>query len=149
MQTRLTLFADYHQIHVLDERSQRDLGDAWTEQALTAGIAITDDAVAISTEDNLDVHVHVDVDVLDTEPHDDSHTFDHVAEATMSVPSGRIVVMGCTDYFPAAARFDVPPGAIHLRASRSTPAASPHDDAEQPTELLRLQLWPPTTENLR
>ena len=40
--------------------------------------------------------------------------WDQVNECDIDVPSGKIVVAGCTDYFPEAARIEVQPG--HYRA---------------------------------
>ncbi|MET8624646.1 hypothetical protein ABZW30_12970 [Kitasatospora sp. NPDC004669] len=143
----LTLFADYHQIHVLDEASEEDLGEAWTEEAWVDGIAVAGDALAIGTEENLDVCV--DVEILGAEPTDDGLAFDHVVEASLSVPSGCVVVMGCTDYFPDAARFEVPAGAVRVRASRSYLDAPDCTDGADATELVRLQVWPGPLAGLR
>ncbi|MFH8387167.1 hypothetical protein ACH4E7_40715 [Kitasatospora sp. NPDC018058] len=140
MTTHLTLFADYHQIHVKDEAFDGDLGAAWTHEAWVDGIAVAGDALAIGTEDNLDVCV--DVEILDAEPTDDGLAFDHVVEAGLSISSGRVVVMGCTDYLPDAARFEVPAGPIRVRASRSYLDTPDCTDGADATELVRLQVWP-------
>src|SRR5689334_20602985 len=96
--TELTLFADYHQICVFDEGSQTDLGDEWTDRAMDDHVAAGPDAVAIGTVVNVDVAVSVEL--LSGPPADDSADFDHVAEASLRCSSGRLVVMGCTDYEP-------------------------------------------------
>ncbi|MEV0273814.1 hypothetical protein AB0H43_34000 [Hamadaea sp. NPDC050747] len=66
------------------------------------------------------VNVFVDgvVEVHDHEPVSDSDEFDHVAGASLRCASGRLVVMGCTDYEPDADRIAVPVGPLRLRASR-------------------------------
>jgi hypothetical protein len=91
-----------------DQRSVTDLGDAWTEQAVVDQLAVGGDAIAVGTAVN--VFVRVAVDVLDRAPADDSTDFDHVVEGSIEVRSGRLVVMGCTDYEPDAVRFAVPAG---------------------------------------
>jgi hypothetical protein len=53
----LELFADYHQIHVFDEGSTTDLGEAWTDQAVSDRLAVGLDAAAIGTEVNVNVLV--------------------------------------------------------------------------------------------
>jgi len=58
------------------------------------------------------------------------------------VSSGRIAVMGCTDYLPDAVRFEVPPGAIRVRAARSTVEAVSRAEGDEAIEHLRLQIWP-------
>ncbi|WP_330461596.1 hypothetical protein OIB37_34845 [Streptomyces sp. NBC_00820] len=145
MTTELRLFADYHQIHVMDENSESDLGDAWTEQAVRDGLAAAEDVLAIGTTVN--VHVAVRVDVLDGEPDDDSAGFDHVVEASLRVPSGQLVVMGCSDYLPEARRFKVPAGWTRVRACRRNLAAAARADVDsgdrpETTERVRLQIWP-------
>ncbi|MEU3597294.1 hypothetical protein ABZ714_00950 [Streptomyces sp. NPDC006798] len=141
----LEIFADYFQIHILDERSEGDFGDVWNSQAVLDGLATIDDALAIGTavNDTVTVNIHV----LAHRPDDDSDEFDHVVEASLHTPSGRLVVMGCTDYLDDAARFDTPAGWTRVRASRrNTAAAAVHwsesDEEPEATEEVRLQTWP-------
>jgi hypothetical protein len=141
----LTLFADHHQIHVFDEGSQTDLGDAWTAQATADQLAAGTDAVAIGTA--VDVDVAVSVEVLDRRPADDHIDVDHVVEAGLRCSSGRLVVMGCTDYEPDARRFPVPAGWLRMRVSRSNlyrayRAGIDSDDSPLTTERLLLRVWP-------
>ncbi|MFE7113456.1 hypothetical protein ACFU98_45320 [Streptomyces sp. NPDC057575] len=145
MAINLQVFADYCQIHVLDEDSETDLGEVWTEQALLDRLGVARDALVIGTEVN--VSVAVSVDLLTSEPDGDSAKFDHVVEASLHVPSGRLVVMGCTDYLPEASRFEAPAGWIRVRASRRNLANASRadiesDEAPETTEQLRLQAWP-------
>lgn len=84
--------------------------------------------------------VVVVVDILEGEPKDDSADFDHVVEASVHVPSGRLTVLGCSDYLPDAARFDVPAGWMRVRVSRSGLAVAAEGFAP---EGIRLQIWPP------
>ncbi|MGC5018323.1 hypothetical protein [Micromonospora sp. DT47] len=143
--TELELFADYYQIHLFDDRSVTDLGDAWTEEAVLDHLAVATDAMAVGTTVN--VNVAVTLEVLDAAPADDSAEFDHVAEGSLQVPSGRLVVMGCTDYEPEAARFRVAAGPIRVRVARSNLAEAVRlgidsDEDSATMERLRLQVWP-------
>ncbi|HEX6683039.1 MAG TPA: hypothetical protein VF062_09605 [Candidatus Limnocylindrales bacterium] len=147
----LRLFADYHQIHVFDEGSRTDLGDAWTEQATTDQVAVARDSVGVGTTVN--VNVQVTVEVLQAPPVDDNAHFDHVVEASFHSSSGRVVVMGCTDYEPDAERFAVRPGWLRLRASRSNllnafRADVDSDEDPKTTEKVRLQIWPAEHDDL-
>jgi hypothetical protein len=36
--------------------------------------------------------------------------WDHITTASLQIDTGRIVVAGCTDYYPDAARIEVAPG---------------------------------------
>jgi hypothetical protein len=141
----LELFADYYQLHLFDDGSVTDLGDAWTDKAVLDGIAVATDAIAVGTTVN--VNVAVILEVLGAAPEDDSAEFDHVVEGSLQVPSGRLVVMGCTDYEPEAARFGVAAGPVRVRVARSNLAEAERlgidsDDAPATMEWLRLQVWP-------
>ncbi|MGY4932547.1 hypothetical protein ACWD7T_15800 [Streptomyces sp. 900116325] len=140
-----TLFADYFQIHVADAEIVWDLSDAWTSQAVADQLAVAHGALGIGTVVN--VNVTVTVEALSMEARDDSAEFDHVVEASLQVPSGQLVVLGCTDYFPDADRFEVPAGWTRLRVSRSNlgPAAEADvdsDESPETTERVRIQVWP-------
>jgi hypothetical protein len=50
-----SLFADYFQIHVLDddsEATETGIGDVWTEQAILDGLGVAEHALAIGTAVN-------------------------------------------------------------------------------------------------
>jgi hypothetical protein len=143
--TTLRLFADYFQLHVMDENAEDDLSDAWTDEAMTDALAVSDQTLGIGTEINM--YVDVTVELLDRTPGDAGDDFDHVVEASVEVPSGRIAILGCTDYLPDAARFEVPNGFVRVRASRANlanvrqPDEEGHD-APEAAEQVHLQIWP-------
>jgi hypothetical protein len=141
----LEFFADYYQIHLFDDGSVTDLGDAWTDEAFLDQLAVATDAMAVGTTVN--VNVAVTLEVLEAAPEDDSAEFDHVVEGSLQVPSGQLVVMGCTDYEPEAARFGVMAGPVRVRVARSNLAEAERlgiDSGNDPAtmERLRLQVWP-------
>jgi hypothetical protein len=143
--TELRLFADYFQLHVMDENADDDLGDAWTEEAVADALAVAEQTLGIGTEVNM--YVEVTVEVLDRTPVDVDDQSDHIAEASIAVPSGRVAILGCTDYLPDAARFDVPKGFVRVRVSRANlanvhqPGTEGHGVPEA-FEQVRLQIWP-------
>ncbi|MGC4997384.1 hypothetical protein [Streptomyces sp. DT195] len=143
--TRLRLFADYFQLHVMDEDAEDDLGEAWTQEAVSDGLAVSRQTLGIGTA--VDMDVTVTVELLGRPPGDDSDAFDHVVEASIEVPTGRIAVLGCTDYLPDAARFEVPEGFVRVRASRTNLAnvrlsdEEGYDDPEG-MEQVHLRIWP-------
>lgn len=144
--TNLELFADHYQIHVLDDDSEGDLSLVWTDRAFLDGLGVAEDGLAICTDTNM--IVDVGVEVLAQEPDDDSDDYDHVVEASVNLVSGRMVVLGCTDYLPDAARIDAPVGWTRVRVSRRNLAAAvfPDRDCEDEPEAvpqdIRLQAWP-------
>lgn len=110
----MTLFADYFQVHVSDDGSDGDLSDAWTEEATGRGLAVAQGIVGVSTARNVDVPVIVTIAL---EPPHAPADADSIVEADLDCKSGRVVVMGCTDYYPDAVRLAVPPGWYRVRAS--------------------------------
>jgi hypothetical protein len=105
---QFTIFADYFQFIVQDEMSEDDFASIWSPEALDRALAVGKSAICPGTLCN--VEVPVEVQVLNEEPEIDLTAVDHVVEASLEIPSGTIVVMSCTAYFPDAQRFNVVPG---------------------------------------
>src|SRR5262249_1942897 len=139
----LSLFADYFQIYVQDECANGDLSESWNEEATARLLAVAPGMIGISTVRNMDVPVVLEIH--DQEPADDAADWDHVVETELKVPSGRIVVAGCTDYFPDAKRVEVSPGNYRARVSYGA-LGSVSDDGLSGEDRYRVQLWlvPPT-----
>ena len=108
------LFADYYQFYLQDESATTDLSASWTPEAVDRLLAVAPGMVGIGTARNMTVPVTVEV--CGDAPDEDTSGWDQVNECTLEVPSGRIVVAGCTDYFPDAARIEVDPGSYRVRA---------------------------------
>lgn len=135
---RLELFADYHQFYLQDEAAGGDLSDAWSQDAVQRMLAVSDGVVGVGTVRNMDVPVTIEF--LDFEPPTDLTRFDHVAEGSLVVVRGPIVVAGCTDYFPDAARFDLMPGTYRVRLSVSGFDTISEDGLDGQDHYL-VQLW--------
>ena len=135
---RLTLFADYFQLHIADDAPGGDLSEAWTAEASARGLAVADGVVGVSTARNVDVPVLVSVSV---EPPDLLPDADSIVEGDLNCMSGRLVVMGCTDYFPDATRLSVPPGWYRVRATANglNTVREQWLDAE---DEYRIEVWP-------
>ncbi|MFM9925522.1 hypothetical protein VLK31_21205 [Variovorax sp. H27-G14] len=135
---RLELFADYFQFYLQDEESEGNLSNAWSEDAVIRMMAVTAGTVGIGTVRNMTVPVTLEF--LDAEPRVDLAEFDHVVEGAIDVPSGRLVVAGCTDFFADAPRFDLPPGTYKVRLSGSGFDTLSEDGLEGRDHYL-VQLW--------
>jgi|ERR1041384_2085335 hypothetical protein len=109
----LTLFADYFQFYLQDEPSKGELSEAWTDEAVADLLALAPGVVGVGTVRNMDVPVRVEL--ASAPPPTDYDGWDHVTECDLDVPSGRIVIAGCTDYFPDAVRITVDPGNYRVR----------------------------------
>ncbi len=135
---RLDLFADYFQFYLQDEASEGDLSNAWSEEAVRRMMAMTEGVLGIGTVRNMTVPVTLEF--LDAEPAADLAGFDHVVEGAIDVPSGRLVVAGCTDFFADAPRFDLAPGTYRVRLSASGLDTLSEDGLDGRDHYL-VQLW--------
>jgi hypothetical protein len=112
---RFNLFADYFQFYLQDESVDGNLGERWTPEAVQRLLALAPGTIGVGTVRNMIIPVVVQV--RKSEPKESLAPWDHVAECSIDVPSGRLVIAGCTDYFPDAARIEVKPGCYRARLS--------------------------------
>ena len=134
------VFADYFQFYLQDDDAQLgDLSEAWTPEAVARLLAVAAGAVGVGTVRNS--NVPVTVEVHDSEPAAELQSWDHIAECDLKVTSGRIVVAGCTDYFPDAARISVPAGLYRVRACYGG-LDSLSEDGVDGSDRYQVQIWP-------
>lgn len=108
---RFDLFADYFQFYLQDDDpSFGDLSTAWTAEATERLLAVAPHVIGIGTARNMTVPVSVSVH--SSRPQILEEEWDHITTASLKIDTGRIVVAGCTDYYPDAARIKVVPGVI-------------------------------------
>ena len=110
----LMIFAELFQIYVHDEQSEADLSDAWDEDAEMCMIAVANNILGVRTQRDMDVAVIVEIASGEPEE-DDLAEWDHVAQASIDVPSGRLVVSGPTEDYDMAQRIDIAPGRYIVR----------------------------------
>jgi len=104
-----TLFADHFQFYLQDDaQGKGDLSEAWNEATTDRLLAVAPFVIGVGTVRNMDVLVSVTIHP--SPPIINEPEFDHITLASLCVETGRIVVAGCTDYFPDAPRIDLPPG---------------------------------------
>jgi hypothetical protein len=132
------LFADYHQFYLQDEGVDGNLGDSWTPEATARDLAVAPGAIGIGTVRNATVPVVIEI--ADGKPDDNMNSWDQVTECSMEVASGRLVVAGCTDYFPDAARIEIPPGSYRARIYSGN-LDSLSDDGLDGDDHYRVVLW--------
>ncbi len=134
-----SIFADYFQFYIQDEAAEGHLSEAWTEDAVNRLLAVAPGTVGIGTVRNMDVPVTVEV--LAGEPELDLSAWQHVVECSLEVKSSNLVIAGCTDYFPEAARIEIEPGNYRVRAC-FTGLDSLSEDGLDGNDRYHLQLWP-------
>ena len=140
----LSLMADYFQFYIQDEAVTGDLSESWDEETTARLLATAPGTIGIGTVRNMVVPVVVEM--RDQEPDEDFSEWDHVVEAELNVTSGRIVIAGCTDYFPDAVRAELPPGCYRARVSYGA-LNTLSENRLSGDDHYRVQLWPavPTT----
>ena len=114
------------------------MADSWTPEAVARDLAVAPGTRGIGTVRNATAPVVVEI--TDNKPDDDFNSWDQVTECSIEVTSGRLVVAGCTDYFPDAARIDVPPGSYRARIYSGN-LNSLSDDGLDGDDHYRVALW--------
>jgi hypothetical protein len=132
------LFADYYQFYLQDESAEGNLDDSWSPEAVERLLAVAPGTIGVGTVRN--VTVPVVVEITDGKPDDDMNEWDQVTECSVEITSGRIVVAGCTDYFPDAVRIDVSPGSYRARVYFGN-LNSLSDDGINGDDHYRVVLW--------
>lgn len=145
------IFADYFQFIIMDESSQDNFNVAWTEEALERMLAISNTSVSLGTLRN--VTVPVTICINQSQPQIDLEKFDHAVSGSLNIPSGSLVIMGCTDYLPDAPRIKLPAGTYRLLYLATgietiTYESDPADDhyivhlwADSPQQPVLLKHW--------
>ncbi|MEO5777179.1 MAG: hypothetical protein ABIQ27_09740, partial [Flavobacterium sp.] len=108
------LFADYFQFYVQDESVDGNLSESWSPEASDRLLAVTHGTIGVGTIRNMDVPVFIKFFSIEPELFDTS-LYDQINECDIEITSGTLVVAGCTDYFPDAARITTEPGGYRVR----------------------------------
>lgn len=135
----LSVFADYFQFYLLDETAQEEAGILWTEEAVERMLVAQGRTVGIGTARNMAVPVAISV--LRVEPENDFDAWDMVNDCSLSLPSGTLVILGGTAYFPDAPRMTLEPGDYRVRVSYAGLGTLSADGLEG-DDFYRIQLWP-------
>jgi hypothetical protein len=109
MEHRFEIFADYFQFYLQDDDMRfGDLSNAWTDKAVERLLAVGPHVIGVGTARNMTVPVVVRT--CEARPHIGDAGFERVNECTIQIDTGHLVIAGCTDYFPDAARIELRPG---------------------------------------
>ena len=153
------VYADHSQFYVGDSAFDGDTAadTFWNDEAFARRLAIAPPSlIGVSTD--LYGTVPVMIEVRQTAPGDDTAGWDHVVEASLELPSGRLAIDGCLDYRPEASRYamaehetsphiSVSPGSYRVRVYYGNldsihEVTTPDGVAEVSDEHYRLVLWP-------
>jgi hypothetical protein len=80
----------------------------WSDAAFRRRLAVTPDFLGVGT--GVYGQVPVVVDIADTPPGADLGDWEHVVEASIRLPTGRLVIDGCTAWRPNQSPSQPPPG---------------------------------------
>ena len=134
----LSLYADYHQFYLGDSTFDGDTGAAefWSPEAFARMLAVAPPGLLGVGTARYD-WVPVVVDQLATAPSDDDlDAWDHIVEASLEVPSGRVAIDGCMSYRSAESpHIEVAPGTYRVRVYYG--GLDTHDE-----DHYRIVLWP-------
>jgi len=106
------LFADYHQFYLWDEGMSPEAPVDYDDEDVKRRIKTGPYVVVIQPERNMTVSV--EIEIHDSEPAYDSADWDHIAEASLQLPTGRLQVHECTG--GSVAQFKVEPGTYRVRS---------------------------------
>ncbi len=88
------IFADYHQFYLIDAEEYPDAPTDYTDEDIQRRIKAEKNVVVIQPERNMTVPV--DLEILDSAPPENFENWDHVAEASLDLPSGKLQIEECT-----------------------------------------------------
>jgi protein associated with RNAse G/E len=137
----LTIFADYRQFYLLDANSSGSAEDSWTEQSTADYFAhgSTPDFIAVGTGRNTNVPVRVTV--VDRAPALEYGAWERIMESSLHVPSGVLLVQGCTASRDDAPRVTVPAGWVRVRV-RYAGLSTVSDNQLEGEDRYDIVVWP-------
>lgn len=132
------MFADYFQFYLQDDHSPGDLSESWTKQATEDLLAVVLGVIGVGTVRNM--HVPVIVEIHNAEPEEDLRLWQHIAECSIEISSGSLVVADGIDYFPEAVRLKVSPGIYRARVYHGA-LDSLSEDGLEGNDNYKVILW--------
>jgi hypothetical protein len=136
-QKAVQVFADYHQFYLWDKGMTNLAPTDYTEEDVQRRIKVGAYVVVVQPERNM--MVPVELEIHDSEPPFDNDGWDHIAEASLHVPTGQLQVHECTG--GPVADFQVEKGWYRVRSFHGgfgTIATVGTDGAD----FYRVVLWP-------
>ncbi len=134
---RYSIFADYHQFYLWDHEKSPDAPTQYTEEDTVRRIKTGPFVVVVQPERNMDVPVEVEIAV--EPPELDLAAWDHVAEASLDLPSGRLEIHECTG--ASVDVLAVPAGTYRVRSHHGG-LTTLSEDRLDGDDHYRIVLWP-------
>jgi hypothetical protein len=109
---KIEIFADYHQFYLWDREMTSTAPEDYTDEDVARRIKTGPHVVVIQPE--RDMTVPVEIEIHDAEPECRSEGWDHIAEASLYLPTGHLQVHECTG--GPVADLKVAPGWYRVRS---------------------------------
>lgn len=120
------IFADYSQFYLLDGELQPPYPEDVTDQDLEQRFKVIPNLVAFYTVNP--VHVMLSLELMPSEPIQNLETWEHVVEVPLDLPSGRLIIAGCTDYLPECPVVELAPGTYTVRTHARRGSDESHEE---------------------
>ena len=133
------IMADYFQFYLADDATAPAIAEGVTDADVQARLKVAPHIVVVYPARNMPVPVAVEFH--EGEPVTDAAAWDHIAECGLEIPSGRVVIAGCTDYLPDCARLETAPGTYRARVHFGGLGKLSADGLEGDDHYL-IALWP-------
>lgn len=140
---RYSIFADYHQFYLWDHGASPDAPTDYTEADTVRRIKAGPFVVVIQPERNMEVPV--EIEIRDGPPDLDLHAWDHVAETSLALPSGKLEIHECTG--GSIDILTVSAGTYRVRAHYGG-LGTLSEDGLDGNDHYRIVLWPAPFANL-
>ncbi|MBK7708160.1 MAG: hypothetical protein IPJ30_21025 [Acidobacteria bacterium] len=105
--------ADFHQFYLEDESSPHGTDTIWDQSSFERMLGVGEKLIAVGTGRLGEVPVAVEIH--DSAPETQIERYSRVNECSLEATSGRLVIAGCTDYLPDAARIAIESGFYRVR----------------------------------
>lgn len=132
------LFADYFQFYVCDRHFRTDTATIWGDATSGLMLATGSDLIAVGTARNMEVPVLLEI--LETEPVPDLDAWDQVVDCGLTIASGALILLGCSDSPENAPIIQIEPGRYRARVSYGGLGLL-SDDGLNGEDSYRVQLW--------
>lgn len=137
MRRRYEVFADYHQFYLWDHERAPDTALDYDDEDCRRRIKAAPFLVVIQPERNM--VVPVELEIAEGPPGDPLDGWDHVAEASLDLPSGRLEIHECTG--GSLDILSIAPGCYRVRAHHGG-LDTISEDGLDGDDRYRLVLWP-------
>lgn len=137
MKRSYSVFANYHQFYLWDKEIAPDAPTDYTDADVESRIKAAPNVVVIQPERNMSVSV--ELEIVPCEPETEFEPWDHIAEASLELPSGQLEIHECTG--GPIDRINLKPGTYRVRTYYGS-LSEISDDGLDGNDHYKLVLWP-------